>query len=298
MSKCTCGEKITPFTNLTKENKHHCGGCHKNFSPEEWGKHGEKHNCPAIYYPKNPTGPLPFSPSDPIPIHIPICPLTKGQQCDIANHFPNCDPNCVKAKRKIGICPNCKTPLQLVKDDLYCSKCNEFYWQMIIEYEDDFIRGFIHAEATLYSGIKFRPNIIIDLDEKTFIGNNCSILVPRLTMKKGSQINANTVLAGKDEVILEENVVIGYSSVLLTATDTIEGTLMNDASPENKRKIRRGPIIIKKNAYVGSHSLILPNVTIGEYAVVGAFSYIDKDVPSRLITHPKPNKKESWRKKL
>ena len=40
-----------------------------------------------------------------------------------------------------------------------------------------------------------------------------------------------------------------------------------------------GKVTIKKNARIGSHSLIMPGVTIGENATVGAFSFVNKDVP-------------------
>lgn len=48
-----------------------------------------------IYYPDDPTGPLPFSPSDPIPIYVPLCPITHFQR-NIADRFPKCDENCRK----------------------------------------------------------------------------------------------------------------------------------------------------------------------------------------------------------
>ena len=42
---------------------------------------------------------------------------------------------------------------------------------------------------------------------------------------------------------------------------------------------KRGPIILKKNCKIGSHSTIMPNVTIGENSVVGAYSYVNQDIP-------------------
>lgn len=153
------------------------------------------------------------------------------------------------------------------------------------QYEGQILDGFIHAQATLYRHIKFEPDIYLEMDENTFIGDNCAILVPKLTMRKGSQICAGTILAGKDEVTLEENVVIGYNVVMLTAVDQPSGEFMNDASPESKRDIRRGPIILKKNSFVGSLSLIMPNVTIEEEVVVRAQSYVDKSLLAKQMVY-------------
>ncbi|MFA5049552.1 MAG: acyltransferase [Candidatus Micrarchaeia archaeon] len=46
---------------------------------------------------------------------------------------------------------------------------------------------------------------------------------------------------------------------------------------------KHGKITIKKNACVGSHSVIMPGVTIGENAIVGAFSFVNKDIPENAI---------------
>lgn len=153
-------------------------------------------------------------------------------------------------------------------------------------YEKDFGSGtYINATAKLYRSIAFRKGIVLFMGENTFIGDNCTILVPKLTMEKGSQISAGTVLAGKDEVILEENAVIGYNSVLLSSSDT-PSWRMNDASPLTTRKIRTGPIKLEKNSFVGSLSLIMPSVVIGENSICGAKSYIDKNLPTNIILIP------------
>lgn len=144
----------------------------------------------------------------------------------------------------------------------------------------------IHPSARIHTGLARARDIALTMEENTFIGTYAMILVPKLTMRKGSQINAGTVLAGKDEIILEENVVVGYNCVLLTASDTSEGRFMNDASPEEDRIIKRGPIILKKNCFIGSQTLIMPNVTIGEGTVIGAQSYIDKDIEDNVIYIP------------
>lgn len=146
-------------------------------------------------------------------------------------------------------------------------------------------RSQIHDTARLYRGIKFRCNMVLIMKRKTYIGDNCSILVPALTMKKGSQICANTVLAGNEEVVLGENVVVGYSCVVLSSSDTPKGKFMNDAHPEKFRVIRKGPIILKKNSFVGSLSLIMPNVVVGKGIVVQAKSYVDHSLTQEYFIY-------------
>lgn len=53
---------------------------------------------------------------------------------------------------------------------------------------------------------------------------------------------------------------------------------------------RKGKICIGKGTVIGSHTTIMPGVTIGKNCIIGAYSYIDKDIedgtkyiPNKLI---------------
>ena len=46
---------------------------------------------------------------------------------------------------------------------------------------------------------------------------------------------------------------------------------------------KKGKVTLKKNARIGSHSIVMPGVTIGEDAVVGAISFVTEDVPANAV---------------
>lgn len=46
---------------------------------------------------------------------------------------------------------------------------------------------------------------------------------------------------------------------------------------------KNGKVILKKNCKLGSHSVVLPSVTIGENSIIGAFSFVNKDIPDNVI---------------
>lgn len=50
------------------------------------------------------------------------------------------------------------------------------------------------------------------------------------------------------------------------------------------------PVIIERNAYIGSGAIILPGVTIGQSAVVGAGAVVTSDVPPRTVVVGVPAK--------
>jgi len=42
---------------------------------------------------------------------------------------------------------------------------------------------------------------------------------------------------------------------------------------------KEGPVVLKRNCRIGTHSTVMPGVTVGENAVVGAYSFVNEDVP-------------------
>ena len=53
---------------------------------------------------------------------------------------------------------------------------------------------------------------------------------------------------------------------------------------------KQGQVILKKNCRIGSHSLVMPGVTNEENAVVGAFSFVNRDIPDNCIAFGVPAK--------
>lgn len=50
---------------------------------------------------------------------------------------------------------------------------------------------------------------------------------------------------------------------------------------------KQGKVVLKMGCAIGSHVVIMPSVTVGERAICGAGSYIDKDVPPNTVLIPK-----------
>ena len=51
-----------------------------------------------------------------------------------------------------------------------------------------------------------------------------------------------------------------------------------------------GPVILKKGCWIGANSIILPGVTIGNNAVVGAGSVVTKNVEEKTVIAGNPAK--------
>ncbi len=46
---------------------------------------------------------------------------------------------------------------------------------------------------------------------------------------------------------------------------------------------KQGPIVLKKNSRVGTHSTIMPGVAIGENSIVAAHSFVNKSIPANEV---------------
>ena len=51
-----------------------------------------------------------------------------------------------------------------------------------------------------------------------------------------------------------------------------------------------GKVVLKQNCRIGSHSTILPGVTVGKNSIIGAHSLVNKDVPDNVVAFGVPAK--------
>ena len=53
---------------------------------------------------------------------------------------------------------------------------------------------------------------------------------------------------------------------------------------------KKGPVVLKKNCKIGSHSVIMPGVTIGKNSIIAAFSFVNKNIPANTMAMGVPVK--------
>jgi len=90
-----------------------------------------------------------------------------------------------------------------------------------------------------------------------------------------TDIGAFTYINAKYGVVIEDEVQIG-SHCSIYSVSTIDD--------------KSGEIVLKKNCRIGSHSTILPGITVGENSIIGAHSLINKSIPSNVIAFGVPAK--------
>ena len=96
-------------------------------------------------------------------------------------------------------------------------------------------------------------------------------------LKLGIQtdIGAFTYINAQYGVVIEDEVQIG-SHCSIYSVSTIDDT--------------SGKIVLKKNSKIGSHSTVLPGVTVGENSIVGAHSMVNSNIPDNVVAVGVPAK--------
>jgi len=103
-----------------------------------------------------------------------------------------------------------------------------------------------------------------------------------LKIGKNVFINFDCTFLTLGGITIEDDVLIGPKVSLITENHPLE--------PQHRKGLIGKSILIKKNAWIGANSTILPGVTIGENAVVAAGAVVSKDVPDNFVVGGIPAK--------
>lgn len=106
----------------------------------------------------------------------------------------------------------------------------------------------------------------------------------RLAIGSYVHIAAYSSIMGGATCILEDFAGLSAGVRLVTGTDLADGTgLTNPTVPDDLRAVHRGTVHLQRHALIGANAVVLPDVTIGEGAVVGAGAVVTKDLPPWTI---------------
>ena len=107
------------------------------------------------------------------------------------------------------------------------------------------------------------------------LGENSRIMAPlsgaaldKLVVGNNVFINSNCLAMARGGITIEDDVMLAANVQLLS----------NNHDEYNRNVLLCKPIHIKKGAWIGAGVSILPGVTIGEYAIIGAGAIVTKDV--------------------
>jgi UDP-2-acetamido-3-amino-2,3-dideoxy-glucuronate N-acetyltransferase len=139
--------------------------------------------------------------------------------------------------------------------------------QALVESETIGERTRIWAFSHILPGARIGADC--NICDHTFIENDV-VIGDRTTVKCGVQL--------WDGVVLEDDVFVGPNA-----------TFANDRMPRSKQRPAKFlRTLVKRGASIGANATILPDITIGENAMVGAGTVVTHDVPANAIVIGNP----------
>lgn len=90
-----------------------------------------------------------------------------------------------------------------------------------------------------------------------------------------TDIGAFTYINAKNDVVIQDYVQIG-SHCSIYSISTIDE--------------KEGKVTLKENCRIGTHSVVMPGVTIGKNSIIGAFSFVNEDIPDNVVAFGVPAK--------
>lgn len=130
----------------------------------------------------------------------------------------------------------------------------------------------ISRKASIYgaSNISIGDNVRID---------DFCILSGNIILGSNIHISAYVALYGAMGIELKDYTGISPKATIYSAMDDFSGDyLIGPVHPENTTNVTGGKVTLEKFVQIGCNSVIFPDVTIGEGAVIGAMSLIKESI--------------------
>lgn len=118
-----------------------------------------------------------------------------------------------------------------------------------------------------------------------------------LKIGKYSTITWQCVVEGGAKISIGDRVFLGPGSKVLSSTYELNGYYAIEHIPDECRATSYGDIVIEDDAYIGAGAVVMPGVKIGEGAVVGANSLVNRNLKPWGIYFGNPVKLIGMREK-
>lgn len=130
----------------------------------------------------------------------------------------------------------------------------------------------ISKKASIYSPSSISVGNHVRIDD-------FSILSGKIEIGSHVHISAYVALYGSMGICIGDYAGLSARSIVYSAVDDFGGDyLIGPMCPEEMTHVTGGTVYLKNYTQVGASSVIMPNITLEEGAVVGAMSFVNKSL--------------------
>lgn len=140
-------------------------------------------------------------------------------------------------------------------------------------------------------GCSIKENVSIRCYAKYTYNNQSQIANPEIVIGNGVGVGAMSNISCVNKIVIGDGVRMGRMVFITDNSHGVNSTIGDLQRPIMERPIvSKGPVIIGKNVWIGERACIMPNVSIGDGAIVAANAVVTKDVPAYSVVGGCPAK--------
>ena len=129
---------------------------------------------------------------------------------------------------------------------------------------------------------KILRDLFGEIGENSYVSTPISSIAhaPGVHIGRNVYINGGCLFMARGGITIEDDVQIAANVQLIS----------NNHDPYERQILLCKPVLIRQGAWIGAGATILPGVSVGRYAIVGAGSVVTKDVPDYMVVVGNPAK--------
>jgi galactoside O-acetyltransferase len=136
-------------------------------------------------------------------------------------------------------------------------------------FEEERLKSLLDSLGSCGTDVTLRPGMNILSPENVYLGNHVGI-------------GYNSILRGHGGITIGDFTMIGDSVIIATAGHPVGEIYYNNTWQK--------PVVLEENVWLGANVLVMPGVTIGENAVIGAGAVVTEDIPANHVAAGVPAK--------
>lgn len=139
--------------------------------------------------------------------------------------------------------------------------------------------GVMEPNVFIDQGVFFAFPKAVELREFSYIDKNVIIMSRSAKVGRRVHIAPRVFVSGGGDFEIEDYACIATNSNIITSTEVLKdgARCSGPMVSADQRKVYRGKVLIKKDAFIGANVTILPGVTVAEGTVAGAGVTIAKE---------------------
>lgn len=151
---------------------------------------------------------------------------------------------------------------------------------------------FKHTLKTIQKGICFKLAYYPSIFPSIWFNKYRAVMWRVMGCKIGKGVcighSVSMDIGNPEMIIVEDNVIITNCCIVLCHRRDMAGYRKFDAAWQLPYITK--PVVLKKGCQIGMGSILMPGVTVGEGAIIGARSVVTKDIPAWTIAAGSPCK--------